>query len=101
MKAHADKLPIRDKIVSGKFVFELKDTNGLPLAMTFIECEAQGAMIDWVGFIEAARAHGWWDYQTLDMISEAFTDSGVWADLRTEIEARLKRYVVLKPHPLL
>jgi hypothetical protein len=58
-------------------------------------------MIDWVGFIEAARAAGWWDYQTWDAMQEAFNDSNVWSDLRPGIEQRFKQYVMLKKHPLM
>lgn len=84
----------------GAEVFDLKDTHGLPLSVTFAECEKAGAMIDWVGLIEAARQHGWWDFQTYDAITEAFTDSGAWPDKRAEILRRIKVYMVEFPHPM-
>lgn len=87
------------QIFAGADAFRLKDEAGLPLAQTFIECEKRSIMIDWIGLIEAARAAGWWDYQTMEEISVAFTDSGAWPDKRDEIIRRLKVYVVKVPHP--
>lgn len=89
----------RHLVFGGAELFRLKDECGFPLAMAFIQCARDNIEIDWIGLIEAARAHGWWDYQTLDMIAEAFSDSGVWGDRRKTIEGKLKTYVVLKRHP--
>lgn len=86
-------------IISGKEIFRMKDEIGIPLSVSFQEIENRGAMIDWVGLIETAREHGWWDYQTYDAINEAFTDSGSWTDKREGIIKRFKAYVVAKPHP--
>jgi alanyl-tRNA synthetase len=84
-------------IISGSFLFHLKDTMGFPLAMSLIECERNDLRIDWCGFVEAARNAGWWDFQTMDVINEAFVDSGVWADHRKAIEDRLKLYMMTHP----
>lgn len=48
-------------VVSGRDIFKLKDTEGFPLAMSFMQCALKGLEIDWCGLIDAAREHGWWD----------------------------------------
>lgn len=86
-------------IFPGKDVFRLKDEVGLPFAIAFGECVKNDLMIDWVGLLEEARAKGWWDYQTIEAIDEAFADSQAWPDKRGEIMRRIRAYVVLRPHP--
>lgn len=86
-------------IVDGADIFQLHDTHGFPLSMSFVQCEERGWMIDWVGLIKEARTHGWFDSQTWDHIQEAFTDSGVWETERPEIESRLKFYILQNAAP--
>lgn len=86
-------------IISGAEIFRMKDEIGFPFAMSFTECERVGVMIDWVGLIESAREHGWWDHQTYDALNEAFADSQAWPEKRHEIVERFKSYVMLNRHP--
>jgi len=90
-----DKRPV----LSGRHVFDLKDTHGFPLSMAFIECDKAGIEIDWVGLIESARDAGWWDSQVWDAMQEAFQDCGVWAERRPHIERRFKLYIMTNIHP--
>jgi len=47
------------KVVPG--VFEMCDTYGLPLEDAIFTIDQRGYAVDWVGFIEDARKHGWTD----------------------------------------
>lgn len=84
-------------VISGEAIFRLKDTDGFPLSCSFSECAARGWVVDWVGLVNAARAHGWWDFQTMDAINEAFTDSGAWPEQQAQITSQLQRYILSNP----
>ena len=88
-------------VILGEDVFRLKDEIGLPLSVCFAEFEKRGMMIDWIGFINAARKSGWWDFQAIEAIEEAFADSQAWADKRTIIMLKIKAYVMAVAHPRL
>ena len=90
-----DKHPV----ISGWDIFKLKDETGFPFSMAFATCEKEGMVIDWIGLIEAAREAGWWDFQTIEAIQEAFTDSQAYAGSRGEIMKRIMAYMMAHPHP--
>ena len=55
--------------------------------------------VDWVAFIEAARKHKWWDFQTYTLITHSMTDAGVSKELQEGITYGFQAYVVAHPHP--
>ncbi len=83
--------------MDGAEIFKMKDTHGLPFSISFEQCENRGLMIDWIGLLNAARKHGWWDFQTIEQIEEGFHDSRAWQDKRDEILNRLKIYIMANP----
>lgn len=89
----------KNPVISGEEIFRLKDELGFPFAMSFMECEKRGVMIDWVGLIEAARQRDWWDFQIYDSLNEAFADSQAWPEKRPEIMELFKSYVMTNKHP--
>lgn len=84
---------------SGKKLFELKATHGLPLdvAITKIFDDSTQTRIDWAEFIETARSNGWWDYQTIEVMEIALTDSDVLRDYRDDVLQRAKLYMLTNP----
>lgn len=86
-------------IFSGKKLFELKATHGLPLdvAISRIADESASIRIDWVEFIETARSNGWWDYQTVEAIEIALTDADLLRSYRDEVLQRVKLYMLTNP----
>lgn len=87
-------------VVEGSFVFHLKATHGTPWDMV---CENlivdRGLRIDWVGFIEAARQNGWWDFQTIPAVENDLRDAGVPTEMVEAIIVRMKHYVLTHKHP--
>ena len=86
-------------VVSGRILFTLKDTHGFPLSASFEECARRGYVIDWCGIIEEARRRGWWDFQVIEEIENAFADSQAFAAQRKIIMDRIKQYVLTFRHP--
>ena len=83
----------------GKEVFELKATYGLPLEVIVGEIFDKKLVIEWPGFIEQARANGWWDFKTIDTIKYALEDVDCTKQMKEEILVRCKIYVTKYPHP--
>lgn len=84
----------------GDVLFELKDTHGFPLDFALDRIMSTEKMaVDWVAFIEAARARGWWDFQTYDVISHALVDAQIPRPTSAAILDRFKRYALSNPHP--
>lgn len=77
---------------SGKVLFELKATHGIPLDISLDRLLNHGILIDWVEFIEQARMNGWYDYQTFEVIEDALRD--IQYPKTNEILDRLKIYIL-------
>ena len=88
-------------VVDGKFLFELHATHGFPLSFAVDRVFSCGYEIDWVGFIEAARGNGRWDFQTHDSILHALEDAEVQKEKVKAIMDRFKVYVMRNPHPMM
>jgi alanyl-tRNA synthetase len=87
---------------NGSVLFELKVTHGLPLDFALDRIiNDLGMAVDWVAFIESARKHKWWDYQTYALITHSMTDAGISRELRESITSGFQAYVVTYPHPLM
>ena len=56
--------------ISGSLIFKLKDTYGLPLEISLEECKSHNLTINWVEYAEAAKRHGWKDYQIIQSMQE-------------------------------
>lgn len=86
------------RLFPGAELFRLKDSRGLPLALSLdrVMNEA-GLVVEWPSFIEAARAQGWLDSRILREIVEGLVDADVPRDLRDGIEARTKLYMSREP----
>lgn len=90
---------VKDNVFPGDVLFELKATHGLPLDVAIEQIFNRGIVIDWVGFIEAARKNNWWDFQTYDVILDALRDALCDNELIDGIKLRFQMYVMNNPHP--
>lgn len=86
---------------SGAKLFELKATRGLPIDFALDRIREKGLTVDWIGFFDAARRNGWWDFQTHQVIQHGIDDAGLPEQERESIVAAFKRYVLTNPHPAL
>lgn len=90
----------KQNVFSGRKLFELKATHGMPLDTALSEIMVvRGYRVSWVDFIEAARENKRWDYQTVAELETALPDSGIHRDAVAEILARVKLYMLKNPHP--
>lgn len=86
------------KLFSGKVLFELKATHGLPLDVALSEIMVNaGHAINWPEFLETARKNGRWDFQTIPDIEVALLDAEVPREVASEILARCKAWVLANP----
>lgn len=89
------------KYFSGRTLFELKATHGIPLDISLREiCGVCGLTVRWDEFIEAARENKRWDFQTFDELKAALEDTGTFHkyDIEGVLEG-FKHYVLQHPHP--
>ena len=87
---------------SGRLLFELKATHGVPLDFSLGRIIEDCALaVDWVEFIETARKNKWWDFQTYELLMHAMVDAALPEDFRRAVESRFKTYVVRNPHPMM
>ena len=87
-------------IFSGRLLFELKATHGFPLDFALDKIINDNNMaVDWVEFIETARANKWWDFQTHEVLTHALIDAQVDKELKDQILLRFQLYVLQNKHP--
>jgi alanyl-tRNA synthetase len=87
-------------LFSGRTLFELRSTHGLPLDFALSRViTGLGMAVDWVGFIETARRNNWWDYQTYEVICHGMEDAGLPKEMQSAIRTRFQKYVLLHQHP--
>jgi alanyl-tRNA synthetase len=85
---------------SGAKLFQLKATHGMPLENALDILLNQHSMkVDWVGFVDEARKNEWWDFQTLDVVENALSESTVDRNTTAHIIDGIKRYMLQQPHP--
>lgn len=82
-------------VYPGDLAFRLHDTHGFPLSFTLDECTKHNFALDWIGYLETARQHAWFDFKTLAYVEESLRDSQFFG--ADEILKRLKMFVVFKP----
>lgn len=81
-------------IYSGVKLFNLKATHGVPLDIALSALLDQNIRVNWVEFIDTARRNKWWDFQTLEAITDALEDAGyVRSDIH-HITLRVKAYML-------
>ena len=82
----------------GAKLFQLKATHGLPLEVAVERIlRDEEIPIRWETFVEEARANGWYDFQTMEVIDQALVDSGVSREYRSGVMYRFKLYVLSNP----
>lgn len=85
----------------GARLFELKATHGLPLDAAIDRIiNKHRTAISWDGFLTQARANGWYDFQTMDVITQALEDALIDREMRLGIITRLKLYILKNPMEL-
>lgn len=62
-------------VFPGARLFQLKATYGLPLEDAVVKVLSQGLTIDWTGFVDEARKNQWWDFQTLEAITNVLAET--------------------------
>ena len=85
--------------ISGKTLFNMKATHGLPLDFALDIIKDADCVVDWIGFIDTARKNKWWDFQTLPVIAQCTSDAGYTQEEQDAIITRLKIYVTNNEHP--
>lgn len=80
-------------IFSGKKLFELKATHGMPLDVAIQEIVDSGARISWAEFVDQGRANKWWDFQILELVETALGMTILDRDYRAEVVSRMKLYM--------
>jgi alanyl-tRNA synthetase len=63
-----------NKSVSGKFLFDLSDTHGLPIEIAVQEILERGLSINWLEFIKEAQIAGWKNRKIKEKIKSAMQD---------------------------
>lgn len=82
-------------VIPGEMIFRLADQDGFPIWASLDEAAKWDAVIDWTGYIKAAREAGWWDFQTIDKIIEAVHDANL--EGADQIIDRCKMFMMLVP----
>jgi hypothetical protein len=92
-------------VIDGRDIFRFRCSIGLPLEMMIDRALADGCAIDWAGFIDAARADGWWDFRTLDVIGYAIDETLLSPSERAAYKDGVmdgaRRYVTMRRHPMM
>lgn len=87
-------------LFDGKTLFNLKATHGLPLDFALDQIiNKRGLMVEWPGFVKAARENGWWDFQIMESIKHAMQDAELSKHMQMGIEHRLMAWILANPHP--
>lgn len=81
-------------IYSGDKLFNLKATHGVPLDIALSALLDQNIRVNWVEFIDTARRNKWWDFQTLEAITDALEDAGYARNDIHNITIRVKAYML-------
>lgn len=84
----------------GARLFAMKDSRGFPLEFALDRIiNDEGMVVEWPGFIDAARAAGWWDFQTIEVMTHALQDAGVDRAMADGIVQRAQLYMLSVAHP--
>ena len=79
-------------------LFDLKAQSGLPFDVILERViKVEKMNVDWVQFIETARKNKWFDFQTMDSISNALLDARISRRRSRIILACMKQYILDNP----
>lgn len=81
----------------GDRLFQLRATHGLPLGDAIQSIYSTITGVDWVSFIEEARRNGWYDFQTIEAIENAFLDCDFDKAFALNVIKRMKHWIVENP----
>lgn len=81
------KVP-QSKIISGKVIFKLHETHGLPLEISTMLAREKGMVIDWTEFYQCAQKAGWKTLNLIARIKSACRDAGYNKEFMKEIEEK-------------
>jgi hypothetical protein len=82
----------------GGMLFKLKVEQGFPLELALDRIAARGIRcVDWIDLIETARADGWLDFQTFDMLRHAIGESMFPKHGKEAVLDGFKAYVLANP----
>lgn len=81
----------------GSRLFQLRATHGLPLGDALSRLVGAGVTISWVSFLTEARTNGWYDFQSLDAIEQAWIDADLDPESLQPIVLRLKLWILANP----
>lgn len=84
-------------LVSGKLVFDMKATHGLPFDVIFgqIILERSGR-INWVEFIDTALTEGWLINQIMVSVRAGMEDASIHREYIEDVIQRMKLYITKK-----
>lgn len=85
------------KFIEGKFLFDMKAQNGLPLDFSVAAVSDRGFIVEWPSFIRRARENGWFDFQTIKVITQAVADAYVDKKYAEQVVIRAKLFMLKEP----
>lgn len=81
----------------GDRLFQLRATHGLPIGDAIHQIYSTTSGVDWVSFIEEARRNGWYDFQTIEAIENAFLDCDFDKAFALNVIKRMKYWMLANP----
>lgn len=81
----------------GDRLFQLRATHGLPIGDAIHRIYSATTGVDWVSFIEEARRNGWYDFQTIEAIENAFLDCDFDKAFALNVIKRMKHWMLTNP----
>lgn len=84
-------------MVSGKLVFEMKATHGLPFDVIFGQILLErDSRIDWVEFVDTALENGWLINNIVVSVRAGLEDASIHRDYVDAVIQRIKLYITKK-----
>lgn len=84
-------------MVSGKLVFEMKATHGLPFDVIFGQIIlGRDSRIDWVGFVDTALENGWLINNIVVSVRAGLEDASIHREYVDAVIQRIKLYITKK-----
>lgn len=84
-------------VFPGSRLFQLRATHGLSLGDALSRLVGAEVTIGWVSFMTEARANGWYDFQSVDAIEQAWLDASLDPEHLKQIILRLKLWILANP----
>lgn len=84
-------------VYPGDKLFHLRTTHGLPIGDALQRIITANLTVTWIPFIQEARKNGWYDFQSLEAIEQAWVDADLPKHEIGVIMVRLKQWIVENP----